>query len=81
MSGQHGQGVPRRGPFGTQEGDRWTCPGSPVQDLLDAKGEGLVMVTEIIGGEEQLYVTDDEELIAEAQAGYELLAAVRAAQN
>lgn len=68
---------PRRGPYGTNEGDMWghRASGSPVQERLNADGEGLVMVTEVFRGEsgeleERIYSTADEQLVAEAGAGW-----------
>ena len=59
-----------RGPYGTNEGDKWLAPGSDVQNRLDAEGEGLVLIHEIIDGEEKLYTTALPELIQEATEGH-----------
>lgn len=37
-----------RQPFGTREGDKW-LGGGPVQDRLDADGEGMVLIHEMRG--------------------------------
>lgn len=78
-----------RGPFGTNEGDKWTAPGSSVQDQLDADGEGKVLIHEMMVRDgrlqEVLYVavpTDDmADLIAEAREGAERWVAQQASQN
>ena len=61
-----------RGPYGTNEGDKWMAPGSDVQARLDAEGEGMVLIHEIIDGEEKLYTTSDPDLIREALEGHDL---------
>jgi hypothetical protein len=80
-------GAATRGPFGTNEGDRWGHPDddNPIQQRLNADGEGLVLVTEVMRREGLLeaavYTTRDEELVASAKAGYERMAAQRASEN
>lgn len=82
--GKYGMGK-RRGPYGTNEGDKWLSPRSPIQDMLDEKDPGKILVNEMLvkDGElqEVVYATDDEELIAEAQAGHERYIAERARAN
>jgi hypothetical protein len=74
-----------RGPYGTNEGDIWLAPDSEVQEQLDADGEGLVLVHEMLmkDGElqEVIYTTKDAELVSKAQQGHERWVAVQAAQN
>jgi hypothetical protein len=70
-----------RGPYGTNEGDKWLAPGSEIQRRLDAQGEGLVLIHEIIDGEEKLYTTALPDLIAEAQAGHREREAEQARNN
>ena len=75
----------QRGEYGTREGDMWLAPGSPVQDRLDQEGKGHVLIHEMMvkDGELQecLYVTANEEMIAEAKAGHERYIEARAARN
>jgi hypothetical protein len=77
--------VNQRGPYGTNEGDMWLAPGSDVQDKLDAKGEGLILIHEMMvkDGELQecLYVTANPEMIAEATEGHKLWVAAQAMAN
>lgn len=79
---KHGGG---RGPYGTNEGDKWLSPGSDVQDRLDADGEGLVLIHEMMVKDgllqECFYVTDDAEMIAEAARGHEHYMAQKASEN
>jgi hypothetical protein len=74
-----------RGPYGTNEGDMWLATGSPIQDRLDAEGEGLIMIHEMMvkDGElqEGIYVTALPELIEQATEGHELYMAARAQAN
>lgn len=74
-----------RGPYGTNEGDKWLAPGSPVQDRLDADGEGMVLIHEMLVKEgvlqEVLYVTANPEMIAEAQEGHEFYMEQKASEN
>jgi hypothetical protein len=85
----HGTRTPHikaRGPYGTNEGDMWLSPGSPVQERLDADGQGLVLVTEMMRQddgtlEEAVYTTANSEMIAEARDGHEQYIAARAARN
>lgn len=73
MKYDYGMGA-RRGPYGTNEGDMWLAPGSGVQEKLDAEGEGLVLIHEMMvkDGELQecLYVTKLPELIEQASEGH-----------
>lgn len=75
----------RKGPYGTNEGDMWLAPGSPVQDRLDAEGKGHVLVHEMMfkDGEVQecLYVTANPEMIAEATEGHAKWVAAQASKN
>jgi hypothetical protein len=65
------------GQYGTNEGDCWVAPWSEVQEMLDADGEGLVLVHEMVlkDGvlEECMYTTANPELIERARKGYEKL--------
>jgi hypothetical protein len=70
-----------RGPYGTNEGDKWLATGSDVQNRLDADGEGLVLIHEVIDGEEKLYTTALPDLIAEATAGHREWEAEQAGRN
>lgn len=79
-----------RGPYGTNEGDKWLSPGSPVQDRFDARGEGEILVHEMMDKDgkvqECLYVLirsneDTRELLEEAERGHELYMAERASRN
>jgi hypothetical protein len=70
-----GKRATRRGPYGTNEGDVWLAPDSPVQARLDADGEGT-LVHEMIRQDdgvvrEGLYVTKDPELLERARRGHE----------
>lgn len=80
----YGMGI-RRGPYGTNEGDKWLSPMSELQDKFDAEGDGLVVIHEMMvkDGELQecLYVTKLPELIEEATAGHELYMARVAGEN
>jgi hypothetical protein len=79
--GKHGAGR-KLGPYGTNPGDQWLAPGSDIQNSLDAEGNGLVLVHWINdGGEETVYVTDNPEMIAEAEQGHERWVAEQAARN
>jgi hypothetical protein len=84
MSGDYGIGRVR-GPYGTNEGDKWLAPGSMVQNRLDKEGEGLILIHEMLVKEgelqECLYVTKDPEMIAEAEAGHERWMAQKASEN
>lgn len=72
----------KRGPYGTNPGDQWLAPGSPIQDRLDAQGDGLVLVHWIDDdGEEALYTTANPEMIAEAEEGHVRYIAERASRN
>jgi len=74
----------RRQPYGTREGDIWLGPGA-VQELLDAEGEGKVLVHEMMVKDgvldEFVYVTTDPELIERATHGHELWMAQVASEN
>jgi hypothetical protein len=69
MDGSH------RGTYGTREGDCWLGAGSPIQERLDAEGEGMVLIHEMLvkDGELQecVYVTANPELIERARRGHE----------
>lgn len=85
MSGQYGQGQPQR-PYGANEGDIWLGEGSEVQAMLDEQGEGLKLVHQVLRQEdgsleEAIFVTDDEEILAEAREGTEKWIAARAQSN
>ena len=64
-----------RGPYGTNEGDCWLAPGSTIQTELDKRGDGFVLVHEMIKRDgvvqEAVYVTSTRELIKRAQEGHE----------
>jgi hypothetical protein len=85
MKHEYGMGRKKRGPYGTNEGDKWLAPGSGVQEKLDNEGEGLVLIHEMMvkDGELQecLYVTKLPDLIEEATAGHELYMARLASEN
>ena len=86
-TGRFGMGRPPgiRGPYGTNEHDKWLAPGSDIQNMLDAKGEGLVLIHEMLVKDgklqECLYVTALPELIEEATEGHELWLAEQASRN
>jgi hypothetical protein len=73
-----------QGRYGTNRGDIWLKPDCKIQRMLDEKGEGMVLIHEVleISGCGQLaerrYVTSDRKLIALAMAGYERYVAARA---
>ena len=73
------------GPYGTNLGDIWTGEGSPVQEMLDRKKPGFVIVHEMMikDGELQecMYVTDDKDLIEKANAGTNRYLAAQAEKN
>jgi len=77
--------IAKRGPYGTNEGDTWLATGSPVQDRLDADGEGMVLIHEMMVKDgklqECMYVTANPEMIADAERGHELYLAEQAARN
>lgn len=78
---EYGMGK-KRGPYGTNKGDQWLAPGSPMQEMLDAQGEGLILVHWINDdGEEAIYTTSNPEMIAEARAGHERYVAEEAGRN
>jgi hypothetical protein len=86
--GRFGMGPNRgglRGPYGTNEGDKWLATGSPVQDLMDADGEGKILIYEMLVKDgklqEVLYVTTNPEMIEEAREGHEKYMAQIASQN
>jgi hypothetical protein len=73
-----------RGRYGSNKGDIWLVPDCETQRLLDAQGEGYVLIHEMIEHQhgriaESRFVTSDPKLIALAMAGYERYAADRAA--
>jgi hypothetical protein len=74
-----------RPPYGMNEGDCWLAPGSLVQERLDAEGEGLVLIHEMLvkdgALQECLYVTANPELIERAKVGHEKYVAQRAREN
>lgn len=74
-----------RGPFGTNEGDKWLGEGSPAQEHLDTHNQGLTLIHEMMvrDGElqEVVYVTQNRELIEEATLGTELYWAQKASEN
>lgn len=85
-----------RGPYGTNEGDKWLGIGSPIQERLDAEEDDkptdgqhrtprryLIHEMMVKGGElaECVYVTTNPELIAEATAGHEKWLAAQAVNN
>jgi hypothetical protein len=76
---------PQRGPYGTNEGDKWLATGSEIQKRLDADGNGHILIHEMLlkDGEVQevVYVTANEELIAEATAGHEKWLAAKAQES
>ena len=79
-------GMPKkRGPFGTNEGDMWTIPGSPLQERFDKEGTGTVVIVEMMVKDgvlqECIYHTDVPELIEKATRGHELLIQARAQRN
>jgi hypothetical protein len=80
-----GSRTAKRGPYGTNEGDKWTSPGSDMQARLDADGEGMILIHEMMvkDGELQecLYVTKLPELVEEAEAGTPLWIAAQAQAN
>ncbi len=83
-TGSYGMGK-KRGPYGTNEGDVWLSPGSMVQDSLDAAGEGLVLINEMMVKDGKLqevfYTTDNPEMIAEAREGHKRYVAAQASKN
>jgi len=78
--GRFGMGK-QRGPYGTNEGDMWLAPGSDMQNMLDREQPGVVLIHEIINGEDSIYTTRDEEMIAEARKGHEMYIAEEARRN
>jgi hypothetical protein len=80
--GHYGMGK-KRGPYGTNEGDMWLSPGSPIQDKLDA--EGLVLINEMMVKDGKLqecvYTTANPEMIAEAREGHKRYVAAQASKN
>lgn len=74
-----------RGEYGTNEGDKWLAPDSPVQRRFDQDGEGLIMIHEMLvkdgALQEVIYVTKNEEMIAEAREGHEQWVAAQAQKN
>jgi hypothetical protein len=73
-----------RGHYGTNHGDIWLLPDCETQLVLDAQGEGNVLIHEVIEHKdgrlgESVFATSDPKLIALAMAGYERYAADRAA--
>ena len=83
-TGNYGMGK-RRGPYGTNEGDVWLSPGSMVQNRLDAEGEGLILINEMMVKDGKLqevfYTTDNPEMIAEAREGHKRYVAAQASKN
>jgi len=77
-AGLYGVGAQKRGPYGTNEGDIWDSDGSEIQGQLNEVGGGMVLIHEIIDGEEKLYTTDNAEIIERAKAGGKRYAAARA---
>lgn len=82
--GQRGRGTPR-GPYGTNEGDKWLAPASLMQHRLDADGDGKVLVHEMLRKDgvvqEVVYVTDNAEMISEARQGHELWVEAQSVRN
>lgn len=76
---------PEQGPFGTNEGDTWWMPDSPLQRHADEQGDGLVIIHTMVKRDgvvqEAVASTYNPELIAEAKAGYERLIAEQARSN
>jgi hypothetical protein len=74
-----------RGPYGTNLGDIWLASDSPVQKRLDADGEGLMLIHEVMekDGEIQecMYVTKLPELVEAARRGTEKYVAQKASEN
>lgn len=73
-------------PYGTREGDCWLAGDeNPVQQKLNADGEGLKLVCEMMVRDgrlqECLYVTAEPELIKRAEAGTERYWAQKASEN
>ena len=86
--GKYGYGWEKRGPYGTNEGDKWLAPGSDVQNRLDAENKVLIHEMMVKDGELQecMYVVDranadTAELLAEAEAGHPRYVAAQAAKN
>jgi hypothetical protein len=82
LDGRHRRNA-ARGPYGTNEGDMWLAPGSPIQERADE--DGLTLIHEMMekDGEVQevIYLTALPELIEKATAGHELYMAARAQAN
>lgn len=61
------------GPYGTNVGDSWLAEGSEVQERLDRERPGMKLVHEVLmrdgTPQECVYVTANEELIAQAREG------------
>jgi hypothetical protein len=90
--GQHRGAALPRGPYGTNEGDLWTIPGSELQNIADRAGEGLIVIVEmkVFEGvlQECMYSVkadnpDPEirDLIEQATKGHELYVAALAGRN
>ena len=71
--------------YGCREGDMWDAPDSEMQKRLDADGNGLVLIHEMMvkdgALEECLYVTALPELIEQAREGRERYVAAIARWN
>lgn len=76
------------GPYGTNVGDIWLSEGSAIQERLDAEGKGMKLVHEVMSNlktgykaEECLYVTNNPEIIAEAEEGTKKYWEQKASEN
>jgi hypothetical protein len=77
----------RLGPYGTNEGDIWSGEHSEVGKMLMER-DGLLLIHEIINGEERIYNVEPDnpdpemqDLIKRAREGTPLWAAAQAKQN
>jgi hypothetical protein len=81
----YGDGKSKRvGPYGTNEGDTWLGTDSEVGRMLMER-DGMTLAFEMMCKDgvlqECMYVTENQDLIAEATRGHELYVAAQAAMN
>lgn len=85
--GKRRQGGGVRGPYGTNDGDIWSGEDSTVGKMLKDR-EGLVLIHEVLDGEERIYnVAEDnpdpemQDLLRRARAGVDKYLAAQAEMN
>jgi hypothetical protein len=67
--------------YGTSEGDMWLVDDSEIGVMTTARLPGHHLVMQFMDGEESVFVTDNPEIVAEAERGRERYDADRIAAN